>query len=174
MSEVSKVPNTVLLIKDQRACVNNWSKAMHVGGVKSSVCGFYITLHTEYCYSCRRCQRLLYTVASRLCQEGRLFEPSVLGVWLFAGSKGYVCWRCRKCIQGPQYRVMLLMSKVSKVALPRSRSPRTPGPLRPPPRAVWLGGPSYTGSPTHVLSLYLRTNKNIEVNDRENNERGTD
>ena len=71
MSDVSKVPNTVLLIKDQRAyrrcsgCVtlyctmNNWSKAMYVGGVKSGVCGFYTTLHTKYCYSCRRCQRCI-------------------------------------------------------------------------------------------------------------------
>ena len=27
----------------------------------------------------------------------------------------YSCQRCRKCTQGPQYRVILLMSKVSKV-----------------------------------------------------------
>ena len=27
----------------------------------------------------------------------------------------YSCQRCRKCVQGSQYRVMLLMSKVSKV-----------------------------------------------------------
>ena len=66
MSEVSKVPNTVLLIKDQRACVNNWSKAMHVGGVESGVWGFYTTLHTEYCYSCQRCWRLLNSVYSGL------------------------------------------------------------------------------------------------------------
>ena len=26
-----------------------------------------------------------------------------------------VCWRCLKCIQGPQYRAMLLMLEVSKV-----------------------------------------------------------
>ena len=52
---------TLIPIKDQ--------KAMYVRGVKSGVCGFYTTLHTEYCYSCQRCQRLLYctlyTVASR-------------------------------------------------------------------------------------------------------------
>ena len=68
---------TLIPIKDQ--------KAMYVEGVESGVCGFYTTLHTEYCYSCWRCQRLLYytlyTVASRPCQEGRLLcEPSVLGV----------------------------------------------------------------------------------------------
>ena len=47
---------TVIPIKDQ--------KAIYVGGVKSSVCGFYTTLHTEYSYSCRRCQGYctLYTV----------------------------------------------------------------------------------------------------------------
>ena len=67
MSEVSKVPNTVLLIKDQRAC-----------------------------QKCQRCETL-YSNTNK-------------------GSKGYACWRCRKCIQGPQYRVMLLMSKVLKVA----------------------------------------------------------
>ena len=31
---------------------------MCVGGVESGVCGFYTTLHTEYCYSCQRCRRL--------------------------------------------------------------------------------------------------------------------
>ena len=68
---------TLIPIKDQ--------KAMYVRGVESGVCGFYTTLHIEYCYSCRRCQRLLYcilyTVASHPCQEGRLLcEPSILGV----------------------------------------------------------------------------------------------
>ena len=68
---------TLIPIKDQ--------KAMYVRGVESGVCGFYTTLHTEYCYSCWRCQRLLYctlyTVASCPCQKGRLLcEPSVLGV----------------------------------------------------------------------------------------------
>ena len=38
---------TLIPIKDQ--------KAMYVEGVKSGVCGFYTTLHTEYCYSCQRC-----------------------------------------------------------------------------------------------------------------------
>ena len=68
---------TVIPIKDQ--------KAMYVGGVKSGVCGFYTTLHTEYCYSCWRCQRLLYSVYSGLSPlpGGKaiyLFEPSILGV----------------------------------------------------------------------------------------------
>ena len=45
---------TLIPIKDQ--------KAMYVGGVESGVCGFYTTLHTEYCYSCRRCRRLMYSV----------------------------------------------------------------------------------------------------------------
>ena len=53
MSEVSKVPNTVLLIKDQKPCrrcqrcetlycnTNKGSKkAMYVGGVASGVCRF--------------------------------------------------------------------------------------------------------------------------------------
>ena len=48
---------TLIPIKDQ--------KAMYVGGVESGVCGFYTTLHTEYCYSCQRCQRL-YSVYSGL------------------------------------------------------------------------------------------------------------
>ena len=43
---------TLIPIKDQ--------KAMYVRGVESGVCGFYTTLHTEYCYSCRRCQ--MYSV----------------------------------------------------------------------------------------------------------------
>ena len=51
--------------------------------VESGICGFYTTLHTKYCYffcySCQKDQKcqILCTV---LCQEGRLFEPSVLGV----------------------------------------------------------------------------------------------
>ena len=45
---------TLIPIKDQ--------KAMYVGGVKSGVCGFDTTLHTEYCYSCRRCRRLICTL----------------------------------------------------------------------------------------------------------------
>ena len=73
MSEVSKVPNTVLLIKDQRACwrcqrcETLYCKiiVLYVRGVKSGVCGFYTTLHTEYCCSCWRCQRL-YSVYSGL------------------------------------------------------------------------------------------------------------
>ena len=66
---------TLIPIKDQ--------KAMYVGGVKSGVCGFYTTLHTEYCYSCQRCQRLMYSVnrAPRPSRgEGYLFEPSILWV----------------------------------------------------------------------------------------------
>ena len=52
---------------------------MYVRGV----CGFYTTLHTEYCYSCWRCRRLMYSVyraphPSR--GEGYLFEPSALWV----------------------------------------------------------------------------------------------
>ena len=31
-------------------------------------------------------------------------------------EKSYSCQRCQKCIGSSQYRVMLLMSKVSKVA----------------------------------------------------------
>ena len=49
---------TLIPIKDQ--------KAIYVGGVKSGVCGFYTTLHTEYCYSCQRCRRLLYSVYTGL------------------------------------------------------------------------------------------------------------
>ena len=66
---------TLIPIKDQ--------KTMYVGGVESGVCGFYTTLHTEYCYSCGRCQRLMYPVyrAPRPSRgEGYLFEPSA--VWV--------------------------------------------------------------------------------------------
>ena len=65
---------TLIPIKDQ--------KAMYVGGVKSGVCGFYTTLHTEYCYSCWRCRRLMYSVYRALTPpgEGYLFEPSALWV----------------------------------------------------------------------------------------------
>ena len=55
MLEVSKVPNTVLLIKIKghvegvKHCTlipTKHQKAMYVGGVESGVCGFYTTLHT--------------------------------------------------------------------------------------------------------------------------------
>ena len=56
--------------------------------VKSGVCGFYATLHTEYCNvtqfvtHVKRVESVKYSVyrVSRPCLEGRLFEPSVLGV----------------------------------------------------------------------------------------------
>ena len=56
--------------------------------VKSGVCSFYATLHTEYCNVIQfvthveRVESVKYSVyrASHPCQEGRLFEPSVLGV----------------------------------------------------------------------------------------------
>ena len=66
---------TLIPIKDQ--------KAIYVRGVESGVCGFYTTLHTEYCYYVGGVEGYctLYTVASRPCQEERLLcEPSVLGV----------------------------------------------------------------------------------------------
>ena len=63
---------TVIPIKDQ--------KAMCVGGVESGVCGFYTTLHTEYCYSCQRCQRLLYLLPLPGGKAIYLFEPSILEV----------------------------------------------------------------------------------------------
>ena len=54
MSEVSKV----VFVAFTQHCIQ--STVTHVGGVEG------------YC--------TLYTVASRPCQEGRLFEPFVLGV----------------------------------------------------------------------------------------------
>ena len=74
MSEVLKVPNTVLLIKDQRACQRcrrcetlycKIKRLCMSGGIESGVCGFYTTLHTDYCYSCQRYQRF-YSVYSGL------------------------------------------------------------------------------------------------------------
>ena len=49
---------------------------MYVGGVESGVCGFYTTLHTEYCYSCT-----LYTgPLAPPWGGGYLFESSALWV----------------------------------------------------------------------------------------------
>ena len=74
---------TVIPIKDQ--------KVMYVRIVESGVCGFYTTLHTGYCYSCWRYQRLFYSVYSSLSPlagaRGYLFEPSVLGVQWFTTSQ---------------------------------------------------------------------------------------
>ena len=71
--------------------------------VKSGVCSFNTTLHTEYCTvtqfvtqfvtHVKRVESVKYYVlysvyrASRPCQEGRLFEPSVLGVEWFTTSQ---------------------------------------------------------------------------------------
>ena len=68
---------TVIPIKDQ--------KAMYVRGVESGVCGFYTTLHTEYCYSCQRCQSYctLYTVA---CHPARREGYLSLSSWGFSCS----------------------------------------------------------------------------------------
>ena len=61
---------------------------MYVGGVKSGVCGFYTTLHTEYCYSCWRCRMYSVYRAPRPSRgEGYLFEPSALWVWRFTTSQ---------------------------------------------------------------------------------------
>ena len=70
---------TVIPIKDQ--------KAMYVRGVESGVCGFYTTLHTEYCYLCQRCQRLLCSVYSGLSPlpGGKAIYLS-LPPWGFSGS----------------------------------------------------------------------------------------
>ena len=81
MLEVWKVPNTVLLIKDQRACQR-----------------------------CQRCETLY-------CNTNK-------------GSKGYVCQRCQKWCLWPlhntAYRVLLLMSEVSKVIVLCIQWPLTP------------------------------------------------
>ena len=56
--------------------------------VESCVCSFYATLHTEYCNVTQfvthveRVKSVKYSVYRAFCpcQEGRLFEPSALGV----------------------------------------------------------------------------------------------
>ena len=93
MSEVSNIPNTVLLIKYQRVCqrcqrcetlcctMNNWSKAIYVRGVKNGVHGFYTTLYTEYCYSWGGVEGVLYYVYSGLLPlPGGKAKHSILGV----------------------------------------------------------------------------------------------
>ena len=83
-----KCLNTVLLIKDQRACqrcwrcetlyyiINKGSKAI------KCVCCFYTTLYRVMLFMSEvsKVYCTLYTVASHPYQEGRLFEPSILGV----------------------------------------------------------------------------------------------
>ena len=73
MSELSKVPNTVLLIKDQRACRRCRRCEILYCKIKrlcmlevSKVVFVAFTQHCiEYCYSCQRCRRL-YSVYSGL------------------------------------------------------------------------------------------------------------
>ena len=91
MSEVSKVPNTVLLIKDQRACRRCRRCEILYCKIKrlcmSEVSKVVFVAFTQHCIQSTvthvRCVEgcTLYTVASCPCQEGRLLcEPSVLGV----------------------------------------------------------------------------------------------
>ena len=72
---------------------------MYVRGVESGVCGFYTTLHTEYCYSCQRCRRLLYSSYSGLSPlpGGKAIYLSFLS-WGFSGSlpvspRGQLCFK---------------------------------------------------------------------------------
>ena len=64
---------------------------MYVKDIEDGVCSFYATLHTEYCYSCQRCQILCTVLCIQgpsLFQEGRLFEkPSVLWISQFTTSQ---------------------------------------------------------------------------------------
>ena len=91
MSEVSKVPNTVLFIKDQRACQRCRRCEILYCKIKSlcmsEVSKVVFVAFTQHCIQStvthvggvEGCT--LYTVASRPCQEGRLLcEPSILGV----------------------------------------------------------------------------------------------
>ena len=90
MLEVSKVPNTVLLIKDQRACQRCRRCEIMYCKIKrlcmSEVSKVVFVAFTQHCIQStvthvrgvKGCT--LYTMASRPCQEGRLFQPSVLGV----------------------------------------------------------------------------------------------
>ena len=91
MSEVSKVPNTELLIKDQRVCRRCRRCEILYCKIKrlcmSEVSKVVFVAFTQHCIQStvthiggvKGCT--LYTVVSRPCQEGRLLcEPSILGV----------------------------------------------------------------------------------------------
>ena len=68
-------------------------KAMHIGGVKSGVCGVYTTLHTEYSYSCWRCRRLMYSVyRAPHPSRGKAIYLSLLPCG-FSGSPPVSPWR---------------------------------------------------------------------------------
>ena len=61
--------------------------AMYIEDVKDGVCGFYTTLHTEYCYSshsCQRHQRLLYSV-----DTGPLAPPGGKAIYLSLPPCGF-------------------------------------------------------------------------------------
>ena len=65
MSKVSKI---YYIVKGFQFALNS----VYVKDAEDGVCGFYATLHTEYCYSshsyrrCQRCHILLYSVYSGL------------------------------------------------------------------------------------------------------------
>ena len=62
---------------------------MYVKDIKDGVCGFYATLHTEYCYSSTHVEGVEYVKYYVLCIQGlsplpegkaTVFQPSILGV----------------------------------------------------------------------------------------------
>ena len=65
---------TVIPIKDQKLCMSEVSKVVFVAFTQHSIQSTVTHVRgvEGYC--------TLYTVASHPCQEGRLFEPSILGV----------------------------------------------------------------------------------------------
>ena len=86
---------------------------MYVRGVKSGVCGFYTTLHTEYCYSCRRCWRL-YSVYSGLSPlpggKAIVWAFGLGGLAVHHCSVQGVSWTCQlqgwlqaRCTAKPQF-----------------------------------------------------------------------
>ena len=90
MLEVSKVTNAVLLIKDQRACqrcrrceilcckIKRLCMSEVLKVVFVAFTQHYIQSTVTHVGGIEGCT--LYTVASCPCQEGRLYQPSVLGI----------------------------------------------------------------------------------------------
>ena len=65
--------NLLLFTTADRVTKHPRGYVMSAGVESGDTMAITLTLHTEYCYSCRSCRRLFYsvfTMASRPCQEG--------------------------------------------------------------------------------------------------------
>ena len=107
-----------MLLMSEVSKVHTWpsiqSNVTHVRGVESA----YRALNTEQCYSSQYRAMVLMSEVSKVhtwpsIQSNVTHVKGVKSAYMALNTEQcYSCQRCWKCIHGPQYRAMLLISKV--------------------------------------------------------------